>query len=341
MPPFDHPPPVSPAPVYHGGDLGWAMAQFPDAPKPWLDLSTGINPWPYALPPLAPNAWARLPSEAMLRRLCTAAARYYGAGDPNCVVAAPGSQALIQWLPRLRKTSQVAVLGPTYGEHAPCWIAAGHDVDVCARLDDIAAGVNVVVLGNPNNPDGRIFAANTLIALADRMASRGGWIVVDEAFADTAPALSIVRRATDPGCVVLRSFGKFFGLAGLRLGFLLAAPALAGEVRAALGPWAVSGPAAEIGARALSDAAWIEATRSRIGAAARKLEASLAQSGAKIVGGTGLFCLIEHRAAPRVFEALCRSGIFVRRFAERPDWLRIGLPPDDAALIRLQEALGA
>ncbi len=319
--------------IIHGGDLDGARAAFAGAPEPWVDLSTGINPWPYPLPAIPADAWARLPARSAEAALREAAAACYGAPGEETVAAASGSQALIQLLPRLRAPGTVAVLRPTYAEHAAGWAGAGHRVAEVASLDGVAADVIVIV--NPNNPDGRIVPRSDLLALADRQAAGGGWLVVDEAFADVTPEASVADEAGRPGLVVLRSFGKFFGLAGLRLGILLAEPELAGTVRAAVGPWAVSGPGLVVATAALSDSAWIAATRTRLQAEADRLDARLTGAGLKVVGGTSLFRLICEIDATRLYNALGHAGILVRRFDYRPDWLRLGLPVDENAANRM------
>ena len=316
----------------HGGNLGAARLRFPDAPEPWIDLSTGINPWPYPLPDLAPEVWRRLPEEAALRELTEAAARHSGAPGPEHVASAPGSQALIQMLPRLRPPGRVRVIGPTYAEHALAWTAAGH------RLDD-GADADVTVLVNPNNPDGRRLAPCGVLAMAREAAGRGGWLVVDEAFADVAPEISVAAEAGAPGLIVLRSFGKFFGLAGLRLGFALAEPALAARLHEAFGPWAVNGPAVAVAMAAFADTAWTAATRTRLAEAADRLDALLGEHGLVVTGGTSLFRLAAHSEAQAIFSRLGRAGILVRRFEIEPAWLRFGLPAGDTEWRRLEGAL--
>ncbi|TWA68032.1 L-threonine O-3-phosphate decarboxylase [Azospirillum brasilense] len=323
--------------IIHGGDLDAARAAFPGAPEPWLDLSTGINPWPYPLPPIPAESWARLPGRAAETALREAAAAFYGAPSPDRVLAACGSQALIQILPRLRRPGTVAVLGPTYAEHAAGWAKAGHRVAEVESLERCDADVVVVV--NPNNPDGRIVPPETLLALADRQAAQGGWLVVDEAFAEVAPECSVASEAGRPGLVILRSFGKFFGLAGVRLGFLLGEPALLRDARAAVGPWAVSGPALAIATAALSDSEWVVATRRRLADAAARFDARLMDAGLRVAGGTSLFRLIDDPRAAGLYNALGRAGILVRRFDHRPEWLRVGLPVDEAAEGRAKVAL--
>ncbi|HEY0835347.1 MAG TPA: threonine-phosphate decarboxylase CobD [Azospirillum sp.] len=324
-------------PVLHGGNLGAARAAFPDAPEPWLDLSTGINPWPYPIPAIPAEAWTRLPDRDAEEALRAAAASCYGAPSAAHVAAAAGSQALIQILPRLRPPGRVAVLGPTYAEHARGWAASGHAVTTVCRLE-AAEGADVVVVVNPNNPDGRVVPAAVLLELADRQAARGGWLVVDEAFADTMPEVSVAAAVDRPGLVVLRSFGKFFGLAGVRLGFALARPELTETVCRGTGPWAVSGPALAVGTAALSDRAWIAGMRQRLVVETSALDAHLQRMDLSISGGTPLFRLVTHGRALDLYQAFGRAGILVRRFPEHPEWLRLGLPPDEAARARLTQA---
>lgn len=311
--------------ISHGGDLTAAEARYGKPKDGWLDLSTGINPQPYPFLPPDADAWHRLPQQAGLDRLIDAAARRYGAPDPACIVAAPGSQAILQWLPRLIAPTQATVLGPTYGEYAPTWRAGGHEVRMARALDH-AAGSGIVVLANPNNPDGRRHAPDALLDLAATLATRGGWLVVDEAFADADPEISVARHAGAAGLVVLRSLGKFYGLAGLRLGFALAPADLAARLGAAIGPWAVSGPALAIGAQALKDAAWAAETRDRLALASARLAALLRDAGCAPVGGTALFQLVRHAKAAALHEHLGRQGILIRAFESEPDWLRFGLP---------------
>ena len=329
-----------PEPVPHGGDLDRARARFPNARLPWIDLSTGINPAAYPLPEFAPEVWTRLPLRSEERRLQETAARRYGAASPEAVVFAPGTQAVIQILPRLIQRSHVAVLGPTYGEHAWAWRQAGHDVSEVHDLD-AAHGADVVVVVNPNNPTGRIVPKETLHEVAARLRAVGGLLVVDEAFADVAPAGTSVVPELPPSTVVLRSLGKMYGLAGLRLGFAIAQHDMAQRVREALGPWAVSGPALVVGAAALADDAWLVASRAALEQAAQRLDGVLDANGFTVLGGTSLFRLAAHRDAAHVAEALGYEGILVREFSYAPTWLRFGLPGSETECARLQHALGA
>jgi len=323
----------------HGGDLGEAMAQFGGAPDAWLDLSTGINPNPYPLPPLPDDVWRRLPSRADEDALLAAAQRAYAVPDDTGIVAAPGTQALIQWLPRIAAHGAVAVVSPTYNEHAAAWRLAGHEVVDIGAIEEMPETVRHVVTVNPNNPDGRIVGHAALARLAETVAARGGMMVIDEAFADLDPAVSAVALCRRWPVVALRSFGKFYGLAGLRLGFAVAAPELSARIREAIGPWICSGPALAVGRAALGDERWTNGTRDKLRGQAAKLDAVLQAAGFAPAGGTALFRLVRHRHASAYHMALARRRIWCRRFDWADDLLRFGLPPDDAALARLARAL--
>jgi cobalamin biosynthesis protein CobC len=325
----------------HGGDLGAARRRFPGAPEPFIDLSTGINPYPYPVPRFAADAFARLPSPADMQVLAGVAAKAYGALSSAHVVGLPGTQIALPIVARLVPPGRAAVLTPGYAEHARAAALAGHRVEAVSRLDECGAAT-LVILANPNNPDGRLFARDELVALAADLRRRGGLLVIDEAFMDVAPPGSSFAADVAGGeVVVLRSFGKFFGLAGVRLGFALAAPPLGRKIAAALGPWAVSGPALTIGARALADTAWIERTRARLDKSAQRLDGLLVDLALPIVGGTSLFRLVQTPAANALFQHLGEAGIWVRAFAEHPKWLRFGLPGNEAAWARFKAGLVA
>ena len=323
--------------IWHGGDLDEARQLFPQAPEPWIDLSTGINPIAYPVPALPASSFERLPSPADHRDLEEAAAEAYAAASAANVAAAPGTQILISLLPSLRPRSRVAVLGPTYAEHANAWRGAGHEVAEISSLDEIG-GADMLVLVNPNNPDGRTLGREVLLEQAGRLRQRGGWLVVDEAFADFDAGESLVPALPD-NAIVLRSFGKTYGLAGIRLGFSIASESMAMRLRTMLGPWAVSGPAIAIGRQALRDREWRRAAgQDRAGDAAR-LDALLAPFADRPLRGTSLYRLLESRRAPDLFVHLGQRGIWVRRFQHDPRLLRFGLPGNGPAWTRIADAL--
>lgn len=334
-------PPNTFAPLAHGGDLDAARELFPGAPEPFLDLSTGINPHPYPYPiqDLAPEDFARLPHPTDFAQLMECAASAYGAPSEVNVVSGPGGQVLMTLAARLMSPGRAAVIGSTYAEHARAAALAGHAVTTVPDLAPLG-DADLAIVVNPNNPDGRIFSKEDLLRVAEGQHAHRGLLIVDEAFMDVGPAHgSLSPHVEDANVIVLRSFGKFFGLAGLRLSFALAQRPLADELRASLGPWPVSGPAVAIGTRALSNQDWIAQTRTSLAEAARRLSTILEYAGLESVGGTDLFRLVRSREAQQVFERLGRAGIFVRRFDEQPQWLRFGLPGAEEDWQRLEAAL--
>lgn len=318
--------------IDHGGSLAMARALFPEAPEPWVDLSTGISPHAYPFSPPAASAFSRLPEPSDLNELCRIAGAAYGAPSGAHVAAGPGTQLLLPAVFALVPPGRAAVLAPTYAEHARVARRVGHAVREAQEAEELA-GADLAVVVNPNNPDGRRLTA----AQVSEIARNVGLLVVDEAFMDATPEDSAAPEAER--LVVLKSFGKFFGLAGLRLGFALCRPHYAAEIARALGPWSVSGPALAIGREALADGAWQAATRLRLEAATARLHGVLAGAGLRVAGGTALFRYVIDPAAEELFERLGRDGIFVRRFGGIPGALRVGLPAGEAAWSRLERAL--
>ncbi|BAJ82864.1 putative threonine-phosphate decarboxylase/cob(II)yrinic acid a,c-diamide reductase (plasmid) [Acidiphilium multivorum AIU301] len=316
----------------HGGNLDEAMAGFGGTAADWIDLSTGINRQPWPVPPLPPEAWTALPTKRALAALIEAARGVWGTEAP--MVALAGAQAAIQLIPHLAPPGRARVLAPTYNEHAAALRAAGWAVKEVSRLEELA-GADLAVLVNPNNPDGRRIEPEALLALLPQV----GRLVVDESFGDPDPALSLAAGCGRPGLIVLRSFGKFWGLAGVRLGFAIGPAADIAALAERAGPWAVSGPALEIGRRALLDTAWAEATRQRLAENALRLDALVARAGWELIGGTGLFRLYRTPEGTAAQARLARHRIWSRIFPARPDWLRLGLPGSEEEWKRMEAAL--
>jgi cobalamin biosynthetic protein CobC len=312
--------------IRHGGRLAAARAAFPNAPQPWLDLSTGVNPRPYPAPRASRAERARLPDPEALAALEATAARAFGA-RPERVAAVPGGEAAIRLLPELLQVRSVAVAPATYGGHAEAWRVAG------AAITQVPEDAEAWAVVNPNNPDGGATASDLLLSSAGRR-----WTIVDEAFVETAPELSVAARA-EGRLVVLRSFGKFYGLAGLRLGFVVADEALVARVRARLGDWPISADAIAAGPAAYADDGWAERTRVRLARDAAKLDRLLTHAGAVVVGGTSLFRLARVGEGRAAFLRLASAGILCRPF-EDPQLLRFGLPGRPADWTRLATALG-
>lgn len=323
----------------HGGALVSASERYGVALGDWLDLSTGINPHPYPLPKFADADFHRLPEPAALDDLVATARAAYGAGAGLMMAPVPGSDLALRLLPLLGPAGDVAIVAPTYSGHAEAWRSMGRAVHDAASLEEGVARASLVVIVNPNNPDGRSVAPEILLDAAERLAKRGGLLIVDEAFADIAPALSVIPHLRKQPILVLRSFGKFYGLAGLRLGFVVGAGETVGRLKALVGDWPVSGPAITLGRKALADSDWQSATRERLHEARMRLTALLTAAGLEIEGGTDLFVLLRTPSAIAIHEALARRGIWTRIFADQPGRIRIGLPPDEE-FGRLTIALG-
>ncbi len=307
----------------HGGNLDAAIAQFGAARDAWIDLSTGINPVPYPLPDIPANAWTALPDQGALERLNAAARKLWRVPDSAGILAVPGASAAIAHIPLLSKPGRVFVPKPTYNEHAASFAFAGwHVTDT---LDQVDASVHV----HPDNPDGRFWRSADLT---------GTLRVIDESFCDVAPEASLMAEASNPDTLILKSFGKFWGLAGLRLGFVIGDPDHLETLASMLGPWSVAGPALHIGAAALGDNNWAAQTRARLVADAARLDALMTEKGAETVGGTTLFRLYDVGKAVEWQRRLAQNHIWSRVFPYNTRWLRLGLPaPTDWP--RLQSAL--
>jgi len=298
------------------------MAEFGGARSHWMDLSTGINPHPYPLPEFAAADWGALPDAAALADLEQAARSFWNVPEEAAILAAPGASALIAALPALAEPRWVQITKPTYNEHAAAFEARGWIIRV-----DGPAEARVAV--HPNNPDGRMWCEEQL---------NSPLTIIDESFCDICPGESLIRLAARPGVVVLKSFGKFWGLAGLRLGFAIGDPELIKELATWQGPWAVSGPALRTGALALRDHAWADASRSRLNQDAARLDELVLAKGASLAGGTGLFRLYNVDDAAAWQERLARARIWSRIFPYSKTYLRLGLPPADG-WDRLEAAL--
>jgi cobalamin biosynthesis protein CobC len=319
----------------HGGRLLQAVQRYGLPRERWLDLSTGINPiaWQGAPPSIA--SWNRLPEEE--DGLLQAAASYYG---NSSLLPVSGSQAAIQALPRLRSRSRVGVPALGYNEHGHRWKQAGHDV-VPVAIEEFGAavtGLDVLVVCNPNNPTGDRFTPAQLLEWHAHLSARGGWLVIDEAFADSTPDISMARFTDRDGLIVLRSLGKFFGLAGARVGFVLSTPALLNALGGWLGPWTIAGPSRLVARAALGDRTWQEATRQRLRNDSLRLSELLTHHGLAPSGGCDLFQWVRTPHAFQIHEALARQGVLTRHFASLPS-LRFGLPAAAEEWERLEGVL--
>lgn len=313
----------------HGGNIDAAQAQF--GAGDWIDLSTGINRRPWPVGDLPDAAWQALPTEAARQTLIAAAAAWFSC-DPARVLPMAGASAAIQLLPRMGVPGRAAVLWPSYNEHTASLRAAGWDVAQAAGPQDMA-GADLAVLVNPNNPDGREWAPDQVAALAATV----GHLIVDESFADPRPDLSVAAMNLE-NVSVLRSFGKFWGLAGLRLGFVISPPVRLAALTEAAGPWAVNGPALAVGAAAMADHMWADDAVVYLSEAALRLDALALRAGWQVVGGTHLFRLYSAPDAAAAQNRLARAHIWTRIFPYDRHWLRMGIPGNRAEWDRVAAA---
>lgn len=328
----------TPAPIAHGGALSQAVARYGGTASEWLDLSTGVSPFSLPLPDISIDRWRRLPDPGEVLRVCELARQHYGGAVVP--IAVPGTQSVIQLLPYLTpNAAEVAIVSPTYGEYQRAYARMDMVVDPIETLD--AAKVtraSVAVLANPNNPDGRETPRDDIFGFV--RAQRHRLVIVDEAFADMRQDLSMTGAAgMEPNLVVMRSFGKFFGLAGLRLGFVFAEAGLARILSDRLGPWAVSGPALAIAEHAFSRIDLVGALRTQIEKAHAMTRSALSMAGVPIVADTSLFFYCDVGDGAAVRDLLASHKLLVRDFDHSPSRIRIGLVPDELSAVRLRETL--
>lgn len=296
----------------HGGGLDAAIARYGGTRGDWLDLSTGINPVPYDMPHLPMDAWTALPDSGAFARLYERARTFWQVPDGADIIAAAGASAIIAAVPHVLPRGDVYIPGPTYNEHGAAFRAAGWPMTKTAK--------HAMVAVHPNNPDGHIWHAADLTA---------DFRIIDESFCDITPDSSLIAQAARPGTLILKSFGKFWGMAGLRLGFAIGDPDLIAGLRDLLGPWQLSGPALAIGAEALADPQWADKARTRLIQDAARMDQCLTGKGARLIGGTALFRLFDVDDAAATQRHLARHHIWSRIFPYNPRWLRLGLPAPD------------
>lgn len=324
----------------HGGDLGQAMERYGGSQDDWLDLSTGINPHSYPLPQTLSSAtWTALPSKCAEEHLLGAARAAYGIPDHLGLVAGPGTQLLISLLPLLMPDGPVSLAAPTYSSHADVWAREGRKPLELSSIYALPADARIVVLVNPNNPDGQLVDPQSLLNIANTLTERNGWLILDEAFADVVPGASLLPHIGTQNVAVLRSFGKFYGLAGLRLGFLAGPTELTSQMAALLESWCLSAPALDVGTAALKDISWQTAMTRQLADEMADLTLALTQAGLSVFGGTTLFALAGTREAARLHDYLAKRHIWTRSFDFAPTWLRFGLPGSPENLTRLADAL--
>jgi len=319
----------------HGGRLREAAEQYKIPLSDWIDLSTGINPNGYPIPSIPAALWQRLPEDQ--DGLITAAQCYY---QCTSLLAVAGSQAAIQSLPLLRPQGNVGFIQPSYAEHAHAWKKAGHQVITLEpdTINQYIKQLNVLVLVNPNNPSAQTFTHEQCLSWLTQLNTHNGWLIIDEAFIDATPTLSLSHLMPLKGLIILRSIGKFFGLAGIRSGFVLSEPNILNRLAEHLGPWAVSNPSRFITQQALQDSTWQQTTRKNLTTQSLRLRQLLQQYQLPITGSNALFQWIKTQQAPLIHQQLAQQAVFTRLFTQ-PSSIRFGLPANELEWTQLETAL--
>ena len=319
----------------HGGNIDFASARYGFASGDMLDLSTGISPFVYPLPPINVDALQPLPTATAHDACITASRHAYGVPEQLAITAGAGTQAFLQIIPRLVKTGTVWIRQPTYNEHVHCWADAGHHIVDGDIMPDEADHAVVVF---PNNPTGDRYA--DLVSLASDIERKGGLLVIDGAFLDNAEGANLLVDLSVFSCVIhLRSFGKFFGLAGVRLGFAIASQIHSDSMAGILGPWAINNVALIAGSTALRDDAWIANQKGTLERQSAELAKMLTNANLEIIGGTLLFQTIRDADAVSLHKHLAKAGIWARVYREWPDLMRFGLPRDRNEMDQLYNSI--
>lgn len=324
----------------HGGRVLAAAKKYHIAKENWVDLSTGLNPNGWPVPKVPTEVWQALPEDD--DGLQTAACQYYGC---DACLPVAGSQVAIQILPTLRSRSKVGVISPTYAEHEYNWKQSGHDVTQ-VNINDVDQYINeldVLVVINPNNPTGDLIKSKQLLSWYQYLSTRGGWLIIDEAFMDVTPEHSLVSSANKPGLIILRSMGKFFGIAGIRCGFVIADNEILQRLAKKIGPWSLTGPTRFVAKQALLDKTWQVTIIKKINESSIRLRDLLSQSGLPPKGGTALFQWLEHAYAEELYEACAEKGVLIRLYKtnEATSSLRFGLPASEKQWQQLNNVLNS
>lgn len=319
----------------HGGHLRLAAQHYAIPLHEWLDLSTGINPNGWPIPTLPAACWQRLPEDN--DDLLPAAQAYY---QNSSILPVAGSQAAIQTLPLLRPACRVGLMHPAYAEHAAGWQKAGHHLQHIdsSNIESQLDRLDVLIIINPNNPTGKLHTPQQLLDWHAKLSRRGGWLIVDEAFIDSRPDYSLSPVPNRAGLIILRSIGKFFGLAGIRCGFVIAEPQILQSLRELFGPWTINHPGRYVAAKALTDRDWQQKSIIDLKRQTQRLREVLTENGWSPLGASDCFQWLKTEHAERLHIFLAQQGILTRLFKD-PASLRFGLPKDDAAWLRLAQAL--
>jgi threonine-phosphate decarboxylase len=316
----------------HGGNIYAASRDLRCQPASMLDFSASINPLG-----MAPGAVQVVQASLELAthypdpdcyELKQALGRFHGI-DPECVCIGNGSTELIFLLPKTLALRRALIPGPTFSEYAAAMRAVGGEVSMLLappeeefriRLSQVAAALqrslDCVWLCNPNNPTGQLWTKAQVLELWKKARRVGASLIVDEAFIDYCEADSVVSEATSrAGLLVLRSFTKFYGMPGLRVGYLVAEPTVIRRIEAMRLPWSVNNLAQVAAIASLNETSYAVRSRQLIIEERPRLAAALAGQGWVPCPSSANFLLVRLPSflkSAAVAAATRRQGVLIR-----------------------------
>ena len=309
--------------IEHGGNLDKAISFYGGKESEWIDLSTGINPNSYPIPKLSISDWRSLPTKTEIKDLESIIKSKQKISSE--IIMVPGAQMAINFLPFLLKGegTEVRILTPTYNEYNYCFTNTGFKVNSCQKFNQLFNS-DIAIIVNPNNPDGKIYEINELFELSKSVKI----LIVDESFIDSVECDSIVNQLNEDvsNIIVIRSFGKFFGLAGLRLGYVFSGKEIIRKFKRFFGPWQISKMSVKIATIAFSDDVWIKKTKNNLNEKANAIDNLMKKINWKITGGTNLFRLYSTSNSDLAQKLLAEKFIWSRKFSYSKKWIRLGIP---------------
>ncbi len=317
--------------IQHGGDIDLAIKKYGGQRADWIDLSTGINRTSYPWQENVKVELRDLPSNKLLRSLEKAASRAYKVAEDKDTAAVQGAQQIISLLPIcLKNYNSVAILGPTYNEYEKAFKSSEIKAETVSEVSKLSSS-DIAIVVNPNNPTGKVIAEEILNDLSKKVRI----LIIDESF----KMFSSRRIQKFDNVIQINSLGKFFGLAGVRLGFVSGPSNFIKSVRGMLGPWPVSSIAAEIGKIALNDQAWISQMEKILLEGSDVLHRACNRKNWKLIGKTNLFHTYATSSSLKVEKQFAAHYIWIRTFDYSETWVRLGIPTSKYEWTRVRQAL--
>ena len=317
--------------IHHGGDIDLAIKKYGGEREDWIDLSTGINGTSYPWQQSIKFELRNLPSNKLLVNLERAASAAYKVAENTETAAVSGAQQIISLLPIcLKSYNSVAILGPTYNEYEKAFKSSGIKAQTVSEVSKLSSS-DIAIIVNPNNPTGKVIAEEIL----DDLSKKVRILIIDESF----KTFSSRRIQKFENVIQINSLGKFFGLAGVRLGFVSGPSDFIKSVRRMLGPWPISSIAAEIGTIALNDNTWISEMEKILLEGSNVLHKACSTKNWKLVGKTNLFHTYATSSSLEVEKQFAAHYIWIRTFDYSETWVRLGIPTSKYEWTRVRQAL--